>query len=256
MDSAGGQTDVIGSKLSVKTLTCVRCQCECYGYNVTQECKRQLVSLFTPSNPYIIPAQQIDIKYFSNKVTKDGHYDSDFTYALHNVTDFVIVFPKTASDITCFKNPRIKNIQLRVDGKLYPNQAFENSWDHRFFTAMMNASDYYGFYEADDEYVNSILVERVSSDTDNVALRTDITSFIMTMQAERNSAGFFFDGLETGNQNVNIALRFDSAIEEMQPPQVWFARDTYWTVDNENGLRYWKQGTPANYASADDATVQ
>ena len=243
-------------------LTCVRCQCECYGYNVTQECKRQLVSLFTPSNPYIIPAQQIDVKYFANKVTA-GAYTSDFTYALHNVTDFVIVFPQSSTNITVFKNPMAKNVQLRVDGKLYPNQPFETTYDHRFFTAMMNASDFQNFFEADNEYRDSLLIQR-GRDTNtgnttynkpNTYSPTDISSFIMTMQAERNSGGYFFDGLETGNQNVNIQLNFNDGITG-DAPQVWFTRDTYWTVDNENGLRYWKTGTPASYASVEDATMQ
>ena len=239
-------------KFSVKTLKCVRMQCECYGYNVTQECKRQLVSLFTPSNPYTIPAQQIDVKYFANKVDQN-QYDNDFTYALHNVTDFVIVFPKNSTNVTTFLNPMIEEIQLRVDGKLYPNQPFEKSWDHRFYMAMMLASDFQSFYQADDEYVNSFLIPRKNE----VNCPTDMTSFIMTMQAERNSGGFFFDGLETGNQNVNISLRFqrskDWEYSTNCPPQVWFTRDTYWTVDNEQGLRYWKTGTPATYSSADDA---
>ena len=134
--------------LYVDQLTCTKCQCECYGYNITQECKKQLVSLFTPANPYIIPAQQIDIKYFANSAQTAGQYTSDFTYALHNVTDFIVVFPRETTDITTFTNPCIKQVQLRVDGKLYPNQDFENTWDHRFWLAMMNASDLDNFYES------------------------------------------------------------------------------------------------------------
>ena len=87
--------------------------------------------------------------------------------------------------------------------------------------------------------------------------KSDLTSFIVTFQAERNSGGFFFDGLETGNQNVNIQLTFgyDAGVSQGVAPQVWFTRDTYWTVDNSNGLRYWKTGTPANYASVEDVTM-
>ena len=93
---------------------------------------------------------------------------------------------------------------------------------------------------------------------------TDLTSFIVTFQAERNSGGFFFDGLETGNQNIHIQISFNGGgvIGTLNngnvlapPPQVWLTRDTYWTVDNVNGLRYWKTGTPANYASAEDVTM-
>ena len=245
--------------ISIKSLKCLRLQCECFGYNVTQECKKQLVSLFTPKMPYVIPAQMIDVKYFSNKIGT-GPYDCDFTYALHNVTDFVIVFPKNAINCTTFMNPMAEMMQLRVDGKLYPNQAFESTYDHRFFTTMMNASDYQNFYEADDEYKNSFLIGRRTWVNQGAVTEdlcpTDMTSFIMTMQAERNSGGFFFDGLETGNQSVSISLRFNpqnnNPFKTECPPQVWFTRDVYWTVDNENGLKFWATGTPATYSSGED----
>ena len=245
-------------RLTVNTLTCTKCQCECFGYNVTQECKRQLVSLFTPQNPFIIPAQQIDVKYFANSAQTSGSYASDFTYALHNVTDFLIVFPRNSADMTVFTNPTVQNLQLRVDGKLYPNQAFETSYDHRFVNAQINAADFTGYFEAEKEYLDS-MKQLKHTTTANSRFNSDGTSFICIFQAERNSEGFFFDGLETGNQNVNVQLQFQgsevTAGVHAAAPQCWFCRDTYWTVDNENGLRYWKTGTPATYASAEDATV-
>ena len=255
-------THITKVTLTVNSLTCTKCQCECYGYNITQECKKQLVSLFTPANPYIIPAQQIDIKYFANSAKTAGMYTSDFTYALHNVTDFIVVFPRKTTDVTTFTNPCIRQVQLRVDGKLYPNQDYENTWDHRFWLAMMNASDLDNFFEADKEYSDS-LSRRIPDDSEAAAtgarMISDQTAFLLTFQAERNSNGYFFDGLETYAQNVSIQLRFSgsnvtSALHDAAP-QVWFCRDTYWTVDNENGLRYWKTGTPAAYMSAEDVVV-
>ena len=255
--SANDQWTSTTVTLNVSTLTCTKCQCECFGYNITQECKRQLVSLFTPQNPFIIPAQQVDIKYFANQASTNGQYSSDFTYALHNVTDFLVVFPRSSSDITCFTNPSVSNLQLRVDGKLYPNQLFDNTYDHRFIINQMNAADFSTFYEADQEYLDSF--REITHTAATGRFLQDQTSFICIFQAERNSEGFFFDGLETGNQNVNIQLQFNgnNITQNLHSaaPQCWFVRDTYWTVDNENGLRYWKTGTPATYASAEDATV-
>ena len=247
--------------LNVHSLTITKLQCDCFGFNVTQETKRQLYQLFTPMHPLIIPAQQIDIKHFPSNV-QAGNYTSDFTYALHNVTDFLLVFPNRSTDVTTFMNPMATGLQLRVDGKLYPNQQFDSTNDYRFYAAMMNAADLDGFIQCNKEYRDSILIPRTATLRNH---RTDMTDFICVIEAERNGGGFFFDGLETGNQNVNINLRFTaSAVSSgavngaaapangAPPPQLWFCRDTYWTVDNENGLRYWKTGTPQIYASEED----
>ena len=258
----GAENAVINDvTLNVHKLTIKKLQCDCFGFNVTQETKRQLYQLFTPMHPLIIPAQQIDIKHFPSNVTA-GNYSSDFTYALHNVTDFLIVFPYKSTDTTVFMNPMVTGLQLRVDGKLYPNQQFDNTNDYRFYSAMMNAADLDGFIQCNKEYRDSILTTRTAQLVNPL---TDITDFICVIEAERNGGGFFFDGLETGNQNVNINLRFNGSdvsagqlainplgINGAPPPQVWFCRDTYWTVDNENGLRYWKTGTPQIYASEED----
>ena len=59
----------------------------------------------------------------------------------------------------------------------------------------------------------------------------------------------FFDGIETGTENVNIQLEFDTTTNSSDKlihfaPQIWFLRETYWTADIQNGLRYWSKGTP------------
>ena len=249
-----GAWTVNPQRITLNTLTVKSLKCECYGYNVTEQCKRDLAGLFTPAHPFVIPAQQVDIKYFPKGHDNQGagiSYSSDFTYALHNVTDFVLVWPHTSNSQTMMVNPYAKNLQLRVDGKLFPNIPFENTYGYRFYQDMMNASDLDNFYEADKEYADSLITPRFLN-TNRYA--KDLTSFLCTMQAERNNKGFFFDGIETGNQNVNIQIHYNgtAATPDNITPQVWFTRDTYWTLDNENGLKYWRYGTPPIYRSDED----
>ena len=246
--------------VSIEELSLEACYCDVYGYNVTQECKRNLASLFTPEHPMIIPAQHIDVKQMP-KLNVKSQYDADFTYALHNVTDFIVVWPRRNSDQTCFYNPRCQGLQLRVDGKLFPTHKFENTWDYRFYQMMMNASDLDNYYEADRSYSNSLLAEIPRNWDTNICVPHDISTFLCTFQVERNTAGYCFDGIETGNQTVNIALSYTNSDDATKgnwysqigiAPQIWFTRDTYWTCDNVNGLKYHKTGTPPIYASSED----
>ena len=243
------------NRLSVTQLRCTKMTCECYGYNVSQDCKKQLVGLFQPDSPFVIPANQIDVVNFpsilgsrdsNNKVEKTTHYSGDLAWALKNVSKLVIVFPKHTTDQTTFCNPMLNKVQLRIQGKQYPQIPFANTYDSRFYAHMIRGSDVGSFYEADPEYINSLLTPIRSSDKNTL---TDVTSFLMTFQTERSSDNVFFDGIETGNENVNIQFECqpteDTRDEHFSfAPQIWLVRETYWTADIENGLRYWSKGTP------------
>ena len=141
---------------------------------------------------------------------------------------------------------------------MYPTHKLENTWDYRFYQMMMNASDLDNFIEADKSYSES-LTAPIPVKWKNTACPYDVSTFLCTFQVERNTAGYCFDGLETGNLNVNIGLQYTSDEApswynqfDKIAPQIWFTRDTYWTCDNVNGLKYHKAGTPPQYASAED----
>ena len=98
-----------------------------------------MTTLFNPSNPFIIPAEFVDRKKFSQGTDGQG-IDTDFSYALHNCTDAILAFPKDSISITCYENPMLKNLQLTIDGKLYPVKAIETLGE-RFFNMALTASN-------------------------------------------------------------------------------------------------------------------
>ena len=142
----------------------------------------------------------------------------------------------------------IQNIQLLVNGVMYPNLPFENSWGHRFTTSMIKAADFQDFYNINKEYYTSLMSKRRYDTANNRIVRSleENTSFFITMQAERNSAGYYFDGLTSNNLATNINLQFDhdNIAVSTTPPQVWIVKDTFWTIDNESGLVYHEDGEP------------
>ena len=243
--------------LTVQELQIKSIKCDCFGFNVTQETNDLLFQMFTPMHPMIIPSQELEVVpfQFAPKEELGGSYIADMSYTLHNVTDFVLVFPEEVGNMTVFRNPNITNLQLRVNNIPYPHEPFESTNDARFLNYMIRASDLDNFFAANKDYVNSMVHLWEEGDE---AAPYDITNFIITIQAERNGKGYFFDGVETGTQNVNINLRFnyktgvDHFGRSNAPPELWLCRDTYWTVDSQNGLRYWKTGTPQIFASEEE----
>jgi hypothetical protein len=110
---------------------------------------------------------------------------------------------------------------------------------------------------------------------------SDQTDFLCTIQTERNATGIFFDGLESGNSNVKVAIHSDPIWTgddsngnkrdtyyycdpdwenpdwTIHPPapQAWFCRKTYWQVDPVNGLRYIKNAVPPELQSESDILI-
>lgn len=249
--------------LTINSVICEVLECNSVGFKLTEATNRALATLYTPQKPMIIPAEFVDCKNFSQRATADG-IDTDFTYALHNVTDAILVFPKNSRHTTCYENPMYKNLQLSIDGKLYPVKAV-NTTGSRFFTLCLNASELSGTDEPSKEYQDS-LIQPLNNPRDGKRYKrtwSDQTSFYFPIQTERNGKGYFFDGIETGNDNVKVRLVgtpmysgendtyyvpvASQPDNHPPPPQVWLNRDVYWTYDPVYKLKFHKTGTPPEY---------
>jgi hypothetical protein len=196
--------------------------------------------------------------------------DSDYSTALDNVSDVIVVSPKNPQYLACYENPMLKNLQLNIDNKLYPEKAISIICG-RFFQMILNASDLDGAFECTDEYEDSLTRPLHADDGEQYeGPFKDQASFICTIQTERNAEGCFFDGLETGNANVRVAIHGDpiyldaentywipnsDAPDTHPPPRAWFGQKSYSSCDPVNGLNYIKSGVPSNLASDDDQTI-
>jgi hypothetical protein len=276
--SAGVPTYTIDT-LSVTDFQCVECYCNTYGYGLSPSILGQLRNMISPEHPLKIPAQEIFPKNFGN--SNEGGINSDFSTVLHNVSDVILVFPKSPTALTCYENPMMKNLQLNIDNKLYPEKPF-STIGGRFFQSMINASDLDSVLECTDEYEDSLTRSLNQDDgSRNYNSYKDITSFLCTIQTERNATGIFFDGLESGNSNVKVALHcdpiwsgedsegfkrdtyffcdvnlydFDDTVHP-PPAQAWFCRKTFWQVDPVNSLRYIKNAVPPELQSEADILI-
>lgn len=228
---------------TIKSLICKKCTCDIYGYNISTDSKQKIYNLFDET--MYLPSQQLDVITFIDKYY-GGSYDSNISQQIHNVTNFIVVIPESSNTYTVYRNPMLHNLQFICDSIAYPHKPFENTYDSRFYTTMMRSGDQENFFEADNDYRNSIFRKRLQNHQNSLS---DNTSFMISFQVEKNCNGYYYDGIDTNTKKVSIQLRFSSSDlntfqNNNQKPQVWFVRDTYWTLNNKEGLRYHKSGSP------------
>ena len=89
----------------------------------------------------------------------------------------------------------------------------------------------------------------------------DASSFMLNIQCERSRAGYCYDGLDSNGQNIPIQIKGqpiftgsndtyynidETNLTHPPPPQLFICRDTYFTLDFQNGLVYHATGSPPN----------
>ncbi|KAI5512506.1 hypothetical protein TVAGG3_0750430, partial [Trichomonas vaginalis G3] len=98
-------------------------KCITPGYGLIEESVKAIPRLFSKEDPFMIPAQHIDVRSLNGGCITPEGISSDFSYALHNVTDVVLAFPKNAMQRTVLENPMLRGLQVTIDSRNFPDQA-------------------------------------------------------------------------------------------------------------------------------------
>ncbi|KAA6360736.1 MAG: hypothetical protein EZS28_043737 [Streblomastix strix] len=113
-------------------------------------------------------------------------------------------------------------MQVTTCGRNFPDMPM-NILDQQFFQMQLNASNLDLLFEATDEFEDALTTPRNTASR-RLNPHTDLTSFMITLQCERNSNGALtFDGLDANNQNVP------------PPPIQSTIHDTFWLFGPANG---------------------
>ena len=242
--------------LSCLGLTVTSCKSNMFGFGVKESTLQAIASMF--SEPVSIPSQQLDYNAFPTAPTAAG-VQGTMNSPLSNITSITVVFPKHANDYTCFDNPIYHNVQLTINGQNYPDEPV-STLGARFLQYQLVASELDGGIQCTKEFEDSLTMPKNKDDgTRYKNTLSDASSFMLNIQTERSRGGYLFDGLDSNGQNVPIQIRgqpiypdvndtyynFDETGENHPPPpQLFVCRDTYFTVDINDGLVYHPTGSP------------
>ncbi|KAA6388632.1 MAG: hypothetical protein EZS28_015840 [Streblomastix strix] len=232
--------------LSIKNYVETEVTANMSGYKATNDCL-QRVRDFCANRPFVVPSQRVEAWSFSTSATTTGIRTSQ-NIPLSHVTDLCLLFPKDARATACYENPCYHNMQVTTCGRNFPDMPM-NTLDQQFFQMQLNASNLDLLFEATDEFEDALTTPRNTA-SKRLNPHTDLTSFMITLQCERNSNGALtFDGLDTNNQNVSVELRggpiyqgetdcyynVDLMGKRPPPPILCTIHDTFWLFGPANG---------------------
>ena len=225
--AAGGKLNVTDyqlwrNRLEVNVNHCEieKCRTNCAGFGVKPDVVQGILEALT--QPLIIPAQELTRHQFETHITEtDSSINISKSVPLRNATNITMMFPAHSNDYTVFKNIMCTDVRLSVNKKLYPETAFETTWDGRFVQYQLMASELEGATEPTDELVESLsrplnnvyqLISANDGATHTEGERFlmcpfDNTSFGINFQLERGNAGYVFDGIDSGSSAVSIEFR-------------------------------------------------
>ena len=242
--------------LSCLGLTVTACKSNMFGFGVKESTLQAIEQMF--SEPVSIPSQQLDYNAFPLAPTRAG-VQSTINAPLNNTTSISVMFPKHSNDYTCFDNPIYHNVQLTINGQNYPDEPV-STLGARFLQYQLVASELDGGIQCTKEFEDSLTMPKNKDDgTRYKNTLSDASSFMLNIQTERSRGGYLFDGLDSNGQNVPIQIRGqpihsgdgdtyfncdETGKNHPPPPQVFFCRDTYFTVDIHDGLVYHLKGCP------------
>ncbi|KAA6374934.1 MAG: hypothetical protein EZS28_029540 [Streblomastix strix] len=234
--------------LSIKNYVVTEVTANMSGYKATDDCL-QRVREFYANRPFVVPSQRVEAWSFPTNATTTGIRTSQ-NISLSHVTDLCLLFPKDAR-ATCYENPCYHNMQVVTCGRNFPDMPM-NTLDQQFFQMQFNASNLDLLFEATDEFEDALTTPRNTASR-RLNPHTDLTSFMITLQCERNSNGaLIFDGLDTNNQNVSVELRggliyqgdtdcyYNVDLIGKRPPSpiLCTIQDTFWLFRPANGGSY------------------
>ncbi|KAA6403791.1 MAG: hypothetical protein EZS28_000684 [Streblomastix strix] len=232
--------------LSIKNYVVTEVTANMSGYKATDDCLQRVREIYA-NRPFVVSSQRVEAQSFPTSATTTGIRTSQ-NIPLSHVTDLCLLFPKDARATTCYENPCYHNVQVTTCGRNFPDMPM-NTLDQQFFQMQLNASNLDLLFEAIVEFEDALTTPRNTASR-RLNAQTDLTSFMITLQCERNSNGALkFEGLDTNNQNGSVELRgapiyqddtdcyynVDLMGKKPPPPILCTIHDTIWLFGPANG---------------------
>ncbi|KAA6403097.1 MAG: hypothetical protein EZS28_001375 [Streblomastix strix] len=189
--------------LSIKNYVVTEVTANLSRYKATDDCL-QTVCEFFANKSFVVTAQRVEVWSLLTSATTTGIRTSQ-NIPFSHVTDLSLLFPKDARATTCYENPCYHNMQVTACGRNFFDKPM-NTLNQQFFQMQLNVSNFDLLFEATDEFEVALTIQRNAASR-RLNPHIDLTSFMITLQCERNSNGALtFDGLDTQNQNVSVQL--------------------------------------------------
>jgi len=253
-------------KMNITSFTIEKLKSRLSGYGVNEATKNSMLNDIRQS-PFLIPAQKLERQTFGTGIISSGAFDATISTTLRNINCISTMFTTHENNITIYRNPMVRNLQLTIGNVQYPPERISTltTLNPEFVSDQLQACELDGEIVPSKSFMRSLTNERLiytidSAGNANVTGRntnciSDGTDFMFTIATERKQGGFVFDGLTT-ESNVNINLKFEpiASNEAYNPyynfdtvnypnkhpsaPTLHYCKDVFWEIGIGNDGPY------------------
>ncbi|GHU20178.1 hypothetical protein FACS189472_11090 [Alphaproteobacteria bacterium] len=174
-----------------------------HGYRINKQLKQHLREYFSV-NPFAVPAEMIRSYSFPNTPSERG-IDTQINIPLTHAVEVCVLFPHHHNDITCFLNPKYKDLSLKFLDQSWPDTAV-NTTEPQYFKSQLEANLLGEPLQCSNQFENSYMVNYSGKKHERYYTHTDITNFAHSIPIEIPSTNAFFAGGANSTSNTVISL--------------------------------------------------
>jgi hypothetical protein len=197
--------------LMVSTMRITQWQSFIKGYMIKDSAKTHIAKGIEQLGGLVFPSQEIHDYRLNNPPNAKG-LSSETNISLCNTNSICTLFPTTSNQITCFPNPCLVGVQMKIGNDFVPTDKFDTTGIIHLQDQLAQSS-LDGVLSPSKDYENGIILEHnkpFQEDgsggeryTNSLA---DDTSYLCQFQTERSDGAFVIDGLNTNGQNIPIKI--------------------------------------------------
>jgi hypothetical protein len=172
------------------------------GFSLKDEVKSAIASYYT-THPFVVPCESLEIDTFSTAPSASG-LNCSITLPLHNVKEILSLYPRSANDLTVFRNPQYRDLTITLLNTNYPQKgAWTTGATHyRTTTECCNLD---GLLTPTNSFTNSYLKPVSQFRPRRQRCEGDDTDYVFVTLLARLSGNIFYsDAIKRANETIAI----------------------------------------------------
>ena len=274
-----------------QNLTVIEAKSYVYGFDIKEEAKKNILTIFKQQQKLIIPAQWINHQVF-NQLPGTQSIKVHMNLPLYECSELILTFPNNENQRTVSRNPYFQNVKCQLDSKIFPDKDM-TTIEYSAAEMTMTTLGFDSYFSASDELTKALYPPQIKTNKEWFYKMNDDSAYMFVMDLERNGAGVHHDGYSNQNALINFDANYiggnenphfyekhritnpnyNSAKEESYvsgdnynpatvinsdlkqiPPNLYTVCDAYWLF-TPNGGEFMKEGAAYRLAKEKEVTI-
>ena len=173
-----------------------------YGFNIKDQTKQNLLTIFHQQKKMIIPAQWINHQIF-NQRPGDDQIKIHMNLPMYEVSEMIFTFPQNEVQRTVFRNPYLMNLKCQLDSKMVPDKDI-STVESAHAEMTLSALGFDSFFSPNPALVNALHPPKLTSNDTWFPRNKDDSNYMFVVDLERNGSGVHHDGYTNVNALINL----------------------------------------------------